>query len=155
VYFCQKRFTFVEKFRKMAKDIYHNLFREALELNGWTITDDPYYLEVGVGRRKVAADFGAEKFIVAEKGLQKILVEIKSFITSSNVNELHHSVGQYDFYALLLEEQEPNRIPFLAMPKDAYEDLIREPIIQLYLKRHNVNLIIFDTVNPIIHAWIS
>ena len=39
------------------------------------------------------------------------------------------------------------------MPKDAYEDLIREPIIQTYLDRHNVPLIIFDTQNLIIYAW--
>ena len=137
----------------MAKDTYHALVKQALEIEGWTITDDPYYLSIGLGRKKVAADFGAEKYIVAEKGIQKILVEIKSFITASNINELHHSVGQYDFYALLLEEKEPNRIPYLAMPKDAYEDLIREPIIELFLKRHKVKLIIFDTENPIIYEW--
>jgi XisH protein len=139
----------------MARDVYHDLVKKALENDGWIITDDPYYLSVGIGRRKVAADFGAEKFIIAEKGLKKILVEIKSFITASNINELHHSVGQYDFYALLLEEQEPSRIPYLAMPKDAYDDLIREPIIQTFLDRHNVKLIIFDVQNPIIHAWKS
>ena len=27
------------------------------------------------------------------------------------------------------------------MPNDAYEDLIREPIIQTFLQRHNVKLI--------------
>jgi XisH protein len=54
---------------------------------------------------------------------------------------------------LLLEEQEPERIPYLAMPKDAYEDLIREPIIQTFLDRHQVKLIIFDIKNPTIHAW--
>ncbi|MBL7815467.1 MAG: hypothetical protein JNL70_10665 [Saprospiraceae bacterium] len=31
--------------------------------------------------------------LVAERELQKILVEVKSFITSSNINELNHSVG--------------------------------------------------------------
>ena len=137
----------------MAKDIYHDLVKKALENEGWTITHDPYYLSVGLGRRKVAADLGAEKYFVAEKGLEKILVEIKSFITTSNINELNRSIGQYDFYALLLEEKEPNRIPYLAMPNDAYEDLIREPIIQLFLQRHNVKLILFDTENPIIHSW--
>ena len=137
----------------MAKDIYHDLVKKALENEGWLITHDPYFLPIGIGRRKVAADFAAEKFIVAEKNMDKILVEIKSFITSSNINELHHSVGQYDFYALLLEEQEPSRIPFLAMPKDAYEDLIREPIVQTFLDRHNVKLIIFDTQKPIIYKW--
>ena len=108
-----------------------------------------------LGRKKVAADFGAEKFIAAEKGIQKILVEVKSFITTSNINELHHSVGQFDFYALLLEQIEPERIPFLAMPKDAYEDLIREPIVALFFKRHHVQLIIFDIQNPIIYQWLT
>ena len=139
----------------MAKDIYHDLVKQALENEGWRITNEPYYLSVGIGRRKVAADFGAEKFIIAEKGVVKILVEIKSFITTSNINELHHSVGQYDFYALLLETQEPNRIPYLAMPKDAYEDFVREPIIQTFLDRHHVNLIIFETQYPINYEWKS
>jgi XisH protein len=137
----------------MAKDIYHELVKTALENEGWSITHDPFYLSVGIGRRNVAADFGAEKFILADRGVEKILVEIKSFITSSNINELHHSVGQYDFYALLLEEQDPDRIPFLAMPKDAYEDLIREPIVETFLSRHNVKLIIFDHNKPRIHSW--
>jgi XisH protein len=137
----------------MAKDIYHDLVKQALINEGWTITHDPYYLPLGLGRKRVAADLGAEKFVVAEKGLEKILVEIKSFITTSNINELNHSIGQYDFYALLLEQKEPNRIPYLAMPNDAYEDLIREPIIQTFLQRHNVKLILFDIENPIIHAW--
>jgi hypothetical protein len=137
----------------MAKDIYHELVKAALENEGWIITHDPYYLSVGIGRRRVAADFGAEKFLVAEKGLEKILVEVKSFISTSNINELHHSVGQYDFYALLLEEQEPERIPFLAMPQDAYEDLIREPIIQTFLDRHRVKIIVFDINKPLIHTW--
>ena len=137
----------------MAKDICHDLVKQALINEGWTITHDPYYLPLGLGRKRVAADLGAEKFVVAEKGLEKILVEIKSFITTSNINELNHSIGQYDFYALLLEQKEPNRIPYLAMPNDAYEDLIREPIIQTFLQRHNVKLILFDIENPIIHAW--
>ena len=139
----------------MAKDIYHNLVKQALINERWTITHDPYYLSVGIGRKKVASDLGAEKFFTAEKGLVRILVEVKSFITSSNINELHHSAGQYDFYTLLLEDQDPNRIPYLAMPQDAYEDLIREPIIQTYLARHNVKLIIFDIENPIIYEWKS
>ena len=137
----------------MAKDIFHDLVKQALTNEGWTITHDPYYLSIGIGRRKVAADFAAEKFIIAQKETEKILVEVKSFISTSNINELHHSVGQYDFYALLLEQQEPDRIPFLAMPKDAYEDLIRETIVQTFLDRHHVKLIIFDVKNPFIVSW--
>lgn len=133
--------------------MYHNLVRTALENEGWTITDDPYFLTVSLGRRRVAADFGAEKMIIAEKGLTKILVEVKSFITTSNIHELHHSVGQYDFYALLLEQQDPERLPYLAIPKDAYEDLSREPIVQTFLDRHHVKLIIYDIKKPLIYLW--
>jgi hypothetical protein len=139
----------------MAKDIYHNLVKEALENDGWNVTHDPYKLTLNFGKRKVAADFGAEKYLIAEKGIQKILVEVKSFITTSNVNELHHSVGQYDFYAFLLEDQEPDRIPYLAIPKDAYNDLISDPIIQRFLKRHQVKIITFDPKRPVIYQWIS
>lgn len=35
----------------MAKDIYHNLVRDALENDGWIITHDPYYLQLGLGMR--------------------------------------------------------------------------------------------------------
>ena len=30
-----------------AKDIYHDHVREALEKDGWTITDDPYSFSLG------------------------------------------------------------------------------------------------------------
>ena len=139
----------------MAKDIYHNLVRQALENEGWTITHDPFYLPLGLGGKKVEADLGAEKFIAAEKNMEKILVEIKSFITSSNINELHKSVGQFDFYALVLEGLEPDRVPFLAMPEDAYEDLIREPIVQTFLRRHKVNLITYNIQTSLIDEWIK
>ena len=137
----------------MAKDIYHKLVKEALEKEGWTITHDPLYLALGLSRRKVAADFGAEKYLIAEKGIQKILVEVKSFNTPSNINELHHSVGQYNFYALLLSEQDPNRIPYLAMPKDAYDDLIREPVVQRFIQLYGVKIITYDITQPIIYEW--
>lgn len=139
----------------MAKDIYHNLVRTALENEGWTITHDPFYLPLGLGGKKVEADLGAERFLAAEKNTERILVEIKSFITSSNINELHKSVGQFDFYALILENLEPDRVPFLAMPDDAYEDLIREPIVQTFLRRHKVNLITYNIQTTLIDAWIK
>jgi len=40
----------------MAKDIYHNNVRTALEKDGWTITDDPLTLQFG--SRGVFVDLG-------------------------------------------------------------------------------------------------
>ena len=58
----------------MAKDLYHDLVKEALIQQGWTITNEPYNLFFG--EKRVMADLGAEKWIIAEKQLQKILVEV-------------------------------------------------------------------------------
>ncbi len=137
----------------MAKDIYHNLVKEALILEGWTITHDPLFLPLT--KKKLAIDIGAEKWIVAENGSQKIAVEVKSFTTISYIHEFHHAFGQWEFYKYLLAEQESDRILYLAIPKDVYQDLMLEPKIQSFLEKYQVSLIIFDTSIPIITQWKS
>ena len=51
----------------MAKDIYHNIVKEALIKDGWTITNDPLLLPKEEGG--LETDLGAEKLITAEKDL--------------------------------------------------------------------------------------
>jgi XisH protein len=61
----------------MAKDFYHNNVREALEKDGWKITDDPLPVKIeGIGYE---IDFGAEPLLAAEKDEKKIAVEVKKF----------------------------------------------------------------------------
>jgi XisH protein len=60
----------------MKRDKYHDLVKIALEKEGWTITHDPYFIRLG--RRKGYIDLGAE-MIGAERGLEKIAIEIKTF----------------------------------------------------------------------------
>ena len=76
----------------MAKDIYHQIVKEALIKDGWTITNDPYLIP-RTNRKPYEVDLGAEKFIAAEKGLEKIAVEIKSFINSSMTYDFHTAFG--------------------------------------------------------------
>ena len=57
----------------MAKDKFHEIFREALEKDGWTITHDPFRLKFGT--RKIEIDIGAEKLIAAERGTEKIVAD--------------------------------------------------------------------------------
>lgn len=54
----------------MAKDIYHNSVRVALEKDGWIITNDP--LTLRAGKRDVFVDLAAEKILIAERKEQKI-----------------------------------------------------------------------------------
>lgn len=76
----------------MAKDKYHNLVKQALIDDGWTITDDP--LEVSSLISNFEIDLGAERIIGAEKGAEKIAIEIKSFISKSFLHEFFRAVGQ-------------------------------------------------------------
>lgn len=74
----------------MAKDIYHNNVRTALEKEGWLITDDP--LTRTIGKRDLFVDLGAEKLLIAERQGQKIAVEVKSFINPSLVKDLENAL---------------------------------------------------------------
>lgn len=97
----------------MAKDIYHDTVRTALEKDGWTITDDTFTLSAG--KRDVFVDLAAEKPLTAERQGQKIAVEVKSFISPSPVKDLQNALGQYILYAELLAVTEPERILYLAI----------------------------------------
>jgi hypothetical protein len=66
----------------MAKDLFHEAVKIALEKEGWTITDDPYKLKLNdmkIFPSALNIDLGAEKVIAAEKGPEKIAIEIKTF----------------------------------------------------------------------------
>jgi len=91
----------------VAKDIYHNAVRTAIEKEGWTITDDP--LTLTIGKRDLFVDLGAEKIMIAERQVQKIAVEVKSFISPSLVKDLENVLGQY---IMLIYWHEWNQIAF-------------------------------------------
>ena len=74
-----------------AKDIFHDPFKTALLKDGWTVTHDPYSLKVG--KKDLFIDLGAEKLLAAEKDTQKIAVEIKSFVSPSEIKDLEIALG--------------------------------------------------------------
>lgn len=77
----------------VALDKYHQSVVRALTKDGWTITDDP--LQLQVGRHNLAIDLGAERTLIgAEKGVQRIAIEIKTFGGASPVADLQQAVGQ-------------------------------------------------------------
>lgn len=136
-----------------AKDKYHQQVRRALEKDGWVITHDPYFLKlVGVN---YPVDLGAEKLIAAQKEGEKIAVEIKSFVGESIPNEFHTALGQYLDYGLGLEEQEPERLIFLAIPEKTYQKIKKIPILLKALGRYQIKVVIFDPMTEEIKQWIT
>ncbi|MEL7163215.1 MAG: element excision factor XisH family protein [Bacteroidota bacterium] len=137
----------------MAKDFYHELVKEALQKSGWTITHDPYKLSEEIMRYEV--DFGAEQMFAAEKGPEKIAVEVKNFLGPSLVNELHRTVGQYVNYRAILRKQEEDRHLFVAIPRHAWKTFFQREPVQLSLLDLNPKIVVFDEDEKSIIEWIS
>ncbi len=135
-----------------AKDIFHNSVKNALIKDGWNITDDP--LKLQWGNKDLYVDLGAEKLIAAQKGNEKIAVEIKSFIGNSQVADLQQALGQYTLYLDIIEETEPERILYLAIRETTFEDIFIEPIGQILLNKKRLKLIVFDADREKIIQWI-
>lgn len=128
------------------------MWSAALIAAGWRITHDPLVLKVG--NKDLFVDLGAERLLAAEKEGQKIAVEVKSFSGPSDVNDLEKALGQFILYHDVLEESEPDRRLYLAIPTEILDDLFQEPIGQLLLKRQRVRLLVFEPEQGVINQWI-
>jgi XisH protein len=126
----------------MAKDIYHNTLKTALEKDGWVITNELFRFTIG--SRSIYIDLIAEKLLVAEKEGCKIAVEIKSFVSPSPINDLENALGQYILYRDTLERLEPERILYLAIREEVYTDFFKEEIVQMVVENNHLKLIVFN-----------
>ncbi|MEO0987649.1 MAG: XisH family protein [Cyanobacteria bacterium J06639_14] len=138
----------------MARDIFHQQVKNALVKDGWKITQDPFTIRISEAV-KLQIDLAAENAIAAERDAEKIAVEIKSFIGDSDISAFHTALGQYLNYCQAIEEQEPERIVFLAVPIETYEDFFQLSFIQRSLKRYQVRLIIYDPGLEEVRQWIK
>jgi hypothetical protein len=138
----------------MARDIFHQQVKTALIKDGWMITHDPLTIRVSEAV-KLQIDLAAESAIAAERDTEKIAVEIKSFVGDSDISAFHTALGQYLNYCQALEEQEPDRIVYLAVPDETYQDFFQLPFIQRALKRYQIKLMTYDPKQEEILQWIT
>lgn len=137
----------------MARDIFHQEVREALEKDGWTITHDPLPLRNKSQRMDYEIDLGAERIIAAEKGADKIAVEVKSLTRASLVHEFHEIIGQYITYLYGLREIEPSRVLFVAIPDFARARLNDHLFLLNLIKQLQIKIIVFSPLAKTIAAW--
>ncbi len=138
----------------MARDLFHEAVRRALEADGWLITHDGYRLITELLKDALTVDLGAEKLIAAEKGKEKIAVEIKSFLGDSLIDDFHSALGQMLVYQVNIDLQEPDRVLYLAIPASAYERMTRQRIFEEVAKRYVVNFLVYNPLNHSIVQWI-
>lgn len=135
-----------------AKDVYHETVRNALIADGWTITHDPFTLEMDAGEN-LYVDLGAERLLAAEKGIEKIAVEIKSFISFSPFSDFHNALGQYLSYKWLLEETDPERKLYLAVPAEKQKWFEQKLLPRKAVLKLPLRLIYFDDETETITTW--
>src|SRR5689334_22166864 len=117
-----------------ARNIYHEAVVKALEADGWTITHDP--LRITFAAQDLYVDLGAERnTMAAEKGGQKIAVEIQSLLERSLGHEFHSAIGQYEVYRAVLGVNDPERVLYLAVPLRVQEDLLLERYGQFLIEQ--------------------
>ena len=136
----------------MARDRFHYVVKTALEKEGWQITADPY--EVKTGDVDFEIDLAAEQIIAATRDNQKIAVEIKSFISSSNVSDFHTALGQFLNYRDALEFTEPERTLYLAVRTPIYKSFFRRRFITGAVARYKLRLVIYDVEKEVITQWL-
>lgn len=134
-----------------AKDVFHDAVRHALEKEQWVITDDPLFLRFGGVDMYI--DLAAEQLISAEKNGEKIAIEIKSFIGVSATTEFSNALGQFLKYQLALEEEQPDRVLYLAIPFDAYRSFFTLELPRRLVERYRVNLIVYEPEAEAIVTW--
>ena len=137
-----------------AKDVYHEIVKTILQKDGWIITHDPLILKFSSNRR-LRIDLGAEPLIAAYKHTQKIAIEIKSFLAPSEISEFHLALGQFLNYRVALKAKEPDRILYLAVPLEVYNNFFLEEFTQISLKEYRVKLLVFDPEQEAIAQWID
>ncbi|OKH40922.1 fatty-acid oxidation protein subunit alpha [[Phormidium ambiguum] IAM M-71] len=136
----------------MAKDRFHAVVRTALEKDGWQITADPY--EINIDDVDFEIDLAAEQLLAAERESQKIAVEVKSFISTSNISDFHTALGQFLNYRDALEKIEPDRQLYLAVRVPIYETFFQRRFILAAVARYQLRLVIYDVKQEVIVQWL-
>lgn len=137
----------------MARDLFHEDVKEALIKEGWTVTNDP--LSFKIGKMQIQIDLGAERLVAAERGAERIAVEIKTFSNLSFITALYEAVGKYIIYRNVLRRIQPDRTLFLALPESIFDRFFEESIIQETVQEEEINLILYNQTDKLITKWIK
>lgn len=136
-----------------AKDLYHDVVKNALIKDGWVITADPYlirYKDVDL-----FADLAAEKPIAAERQGKKIVVEVKSFLSPSPMRDFELALGQYILYRNLIQLTAPEYALYLAIKESSYQNFFLRDSIQDLIRIDSIKLLVMNTMQEEILQWID
>lgn len=136
-----------------ARDFYHDIVKNALIKDGWTVTHDPFSMKLGSADLYV--DLGAEKVIAAEKGNDKIAVEVKSFLGKSIIAETQDAIGQFIMYQTVMADFDANRVLYLAVEDEIFENEFSEALKKLVVEQLAIKILVFNAKKGEIVKWLT
>ena len=136
----------------MARDIFHENVKQALIEEGWNVTNDP--LTFKIGKVQVQIDLGAERLIAAEKGEERIAIEIKTFGNVSFITALYEAIGKYIVYRNVISLSQSDRTLFLAIPENIYNRFFDEKVIRKTIEDEKIKLVIYNQLTQTITQWV-
>jgi hypothetical protein len=80
---------------------------------------------------------------------------VKSFLGASLVKEFHTALGQFLNYRFALQQKQPNRVLFLAVPLDIYTSFFSLALAQGVVAQYNVKVLVYHPETQEVRQWIS
>jgi hypothetical protein len=104
--------------------------------------------------KNLFVDLGAERLIAAERGIEKIAIEVKSFRSASDMKDLEDAVGQFVLYDHLLTRYDPERVLYLAVPEAVRASIFEEEAGAVLIEDRVLRLFTFSPNQEVIVQWI-
>jgi hypothetical protein len=136
-----------------AKDRFHQAVKIGLQKEQWRIVEDP--LNLTWEEVELRIDLAADRVVAADREDERIAVEIKSFLEQSTVYSFHGAVGQFMSYRTMIQEKDPDRRLYLAVPLDTYKSFFQQPFTRAVIQQNRIPLIVYNAVKEEIVLWID
>ena len=139
----------------MAKDTIHYAIKDALVNDGWSVTNDPFTINLVEDDTFFDINLAAEKASATVFQNQSMLaIEIKSFAGASIIHAFHEALGQFLNYRAALDEQNLDFELFLAISVRGWERLSEIKFIMRRIAQYQLKIIVVDIQNKKIEQWI-
>lgn len=133
-------------------DLIHNQVKNALINDGWQITDEPY--NIAYGSVRLQADLGAKKSFAVERNGTKIVIEVKSFVGKSLINEIENALGQYLMYVSYMRLSGDFHKLYLALSQEVYDRFGEVDGLDVVLEQFSISLLIVNITEEEVVKWI-
>lgn len=91
--------------------------------------------------------------LAAEKGAEKIAVEIKSFVSSNDLEDLYQALGQFVLYRKALQAAYPGRVLYLALSEGIYREMFADEEGESLQREERIRLLVFNPPIEEIVLW--